>query len=405
MSLITPGEARARILAAASPIAEIEHVGLREALGRTLAADLAALRTQPPFAASAMDGYAVRADDLASLSPLALIGEAAAGHPFHGAVGPGQCVRIFTGAPVPPGADTILIQENARRDADRVIPAQAEPRGRFVRPMGLDFKEGDALLASGLMLGPRHVGLAASMGHESLPVRRKPRIALISTGDELVAPGSVLREGEIVSSNAFAIAAMVEQAGGLALDRGVVPDDAAATAAAIAAAAEAADVVVTLGGASVGEHDLVQSSLSALGFELAFWKVALRPGKPLMMARRDRQLCLGLPGNPVSAMVCAILFLKPLILSLLGRPADAGAPWTEPAVLGCDLPANDHREDYMRAVLSRDAAGRLVATPFASQDSSMQSVMARAEALLVRPADAARAKAGDACAVILLDGL
>jgi molybdopterin molybdotransferase len=402
MSMTLPAEARRRILAAATPIADAEPASLEHCAGRTLAADVAALRTQPPFSASAMDGYAVRCDDLHIDRALSVIGQSAAGHPFDGVLDQGEAVRIFTGAMLPVGADTVLIQENARVvDASRIMPTQAEPKGRFVRLAGLDFQTGDTLLNAGTVLDGRHIGLAASMGHVALSVRRRPKVALLSTGDELVMPGEVLRPGQIVSSNAIALAAMARRAGGEPRDHGIVPDTLAATRDAIMRASDGADVLITSGGASVGEHDFVQAALKEAGFSIDFWKVAVRPGKPLMLGVRGRTICIGLPGNPVSSMVCGLLFVAPLIRQMLGQP-DAEADGREPARLASALPANDLREDYMRASLSRAADGHWLVRPFPVQDSSVQRLLAAADALLVRPAHAPAAAAGDPCEIIRL---
>jgi molybdopterin molybdotransferase len=402
MSMTSPAEARRRILGAATPILDIEHLGLDACLGRTLASAVAALRTQPPFAASAMDGYAVRADDLAIGRALRVTGQSAAGHPFQSGVGPGEAVRIFTGAVVPDGADTILIQESATQRPDgTVMPTQTETKGRFVRRAGLDFCTGDILLDAGLVLDGRHLGLAASMGHVTLPVRRKPRIAILSTGDELVMPGTETGLGQIVSSNAIALSATARRAGAEPRDFGIVPDTLGATRDAITRASHDADILVTSGGASVGEHDFVQEALKGAGFSIAFWKVAVRPGKPLMLGVRGQTICIGLPGNPVSSMVCALLFMVPLIRHMLGQ-ATADADSRELARLACALPANDMREEYMRASLSRGADGHWIATPFPVQDSSVQRLLAAADALLIRPAHAPAAAAGDACQFIRL---
>lgn len=402
MSMTLPAEARRRILAAAMPIEDIEQASLVLCLGRTLADDVAALRTQPPFSASAMDGYAVRAGDLLGGEALTVIGQSAAGHPFGEAIGHRQAVRIFTGAVVPEGADTILIQENARLLAEaRVLPTQSETKGRFVRRAGLDFKTGDVLLKAGLVLDGRHIGLAASMGHQVIPVRRKPKVAILSTGDELVLPGESTRAGQIISSNALALAAMATQAGAEHHDHGIVPDTLAATRDAIMRASDGADILITSGGASVGEHDFVQAALQEAGFIINFWKVAVRPGKPLMLGVRGRTICIGLPGNPVSSMVCGLLFVAPLIRLMLGQ-ANAAADGREPARLSTPLPANDMREEYMRASLRRDADGQWLVTPFPVQDSSVQRLMAAADALLIRPAHAPAAAAGDPCEIIRL---
>jgi molybdopterin molybdotransferase len=401
MSLLSVDDALRMVLDYAREPLPAEQVAIGQAAGRTLAAPLAALRTQPPFAASAMDGYAVRAADIAAPGArLAVVGVAPAGHAFAGAVRPGEAVRIFTGAPVPEGADTILIQENADADGDAVIARTAEAAGRFVRPAGLDFTAGETLLHAGHRMGPRSQALAAAMGHAEVPVRRRPRVAVLATGDELVRPGEAMRPDQIVASNVYAIAGMVTQAGGVPIDLGIATDDFAALEAAVAAAEEAgADVLVTLGGASVGDHDLVQSALTRRGMRLGFWRIAMRPGKPLIFGSLGRMAILGLPGNPVSSIVCAHLFLEPLLRALAGDP-DAGADRSGPAVLGGPLPANDMRQDYLRARLSVDADGRTVATPFARQDSSMLRLLADAQALVVRPPHAPPAAAGDPCRIL-----
>lgn len=403
MALTPVADALAGILAGASPIRERETVPLDRAEGRTLAADVAALRTQPPFPASAMDGFAVRAADIATVpARLALIGTSAAGHAFTGTVGPGQCVRIFTGAPVPAGADAILIQENARAEGNMVEALSPVTAGRFVRQAGLDFREGEVLLRAGRRLGPSAVALAAAMGHATLPVVRRPRVAILATGDELVRPGEPTGPDQIVASNTYAVAAIAERAGAEALDLGIARDDLPALTAAIDAARDAgADVLVTLGGASVGDHDLVQRALAARGWELGFWRIAMRPGKPLMHGRLGAMTVLGLPGNPVSSIVCSLIFLVPLVRALSGDP-DAGAVATQPARLGVDLPANDERQDYLRARLTAGEDGTLVATPFPRQDSSMLRLMAEAEALVVRAPHAPAARAGDPCRIIRL---
>lgn len=397
--MIPVAEARARILSAFGPLAA-ETVSLAAAHGRTLAADLRAKLTQPPAPVSAMDGYAVRASDIATPpASLKLVGSAPAGRPFAGTVGPGECVRIFTGALLPDGADTILIQENAEADGTNVRALQAEPRGRWVRPAGLDFKEGDLALAAGTLLDARHVGLAAATNHAWLDVRRRPRVAILSTGDEIVLPGGTPAPGQIVSSNGPALAAFVSAAGGDPVLLPIAPDDTKALQA-IAAGARGCDLLVTTGGASVGEHDLVRSALGADGLVLDFWQIAMRPGKPLMFGRYGDVQLIGLPGNPVSSLVCATLFVGPAIATMLGR-ASVG-PVTSRAVLGRDLPANDRREEYMRARLSSRADGATVATPFDKQDSSMVALLAKAEALAIRPANAPAAKAGEPVDIIRL---
>ena len=400
--LLPVAEALARVLASVPAALGAETVMLAAARGRTLACDLAALRTQPPFNASAMDGYALRAADLAAIpAQLRVIGASAAGHGFPGAVGPGEAVRIFTGAPVPSGADTVVIQENTTTNGDGVTILQAEPLGRNIRVAGLDFSVGDLLLERGTLLGPCELALAAAMNHATLPVTRRPRIALLATGDELVKPGDAVGPDQIVTSNTYAVGGYAQAAGADVIDLGIAGDTFAQIEAGIRAAREAgADVLVTLGGASVGDHDLVQTALANEGMELGFWKIAMRPGKPLMHGRIGDMQILGLPGNPVSAIVCGVLFLTPLIRALAGDPL-AGADQTEAAILGGDLPPNDSRQDYLRATL-KPGEGLPVATPFGRQDSSMLRVLARSHCLVVRPPHAPAAKAGDPCRMIRL---
>jgi molybdopterin molybdotransferase len=311
-------------------------------------------------------------------------------------------VRIFTGAPMPKDADTVLMQE----DADGVGSAEITVRvpstkGRFVRPAGLDFSEGAVLLTAGRVLDSAALGLAAAMGHPILPVRRRPKVAILATGDELVAPGDPAGPDQIVASNSFSLMALVEKAGGEALDLGIARDDHDDLGAKIASARAAdADVLITLGGASVGEHDLVQAALTRAGLSLGFWKIAMRPGKPMMTGRLGRMVVVGLPGNPVSSIVCGHLFVLPLIEALLGME-DCARDRSIPAILGRDMPANDEREDYVRADLEMTAAGWR-ATPFDRQDSSMLGTLARARCLTIRPAFAKPAKQGDACRVLML---
>ena len=401
--MIRVAEARERIVGRFAPL-PAEIVPLSAADGRVLADDVPARLTQPPMAVSAMDGYAVRAADTQSPGArLRLIGEAPAGRPFGGAVGPGETVRIFTGGPVPTGADAILIQENAERDGNSIAVAGPVAEGRYIRPAGLDFSEGEILLPAGRVLRPRDIGLAAAANAPWLPVVRKPVVAILATGDEIVLPGDPMGPGRIVSSNSWALAAFVERNGGAAQNLGIAGDDPAALQAAVRGM-EHADLLVTTGGASVGEHDLIQSALGDIGLEVDFWKIAMRPGKPLIYGALKRDSgstpFLGLPGNPVSALVCALMFMTPALQRMLGRPADG--PPTETAILGTDLAANDEREDYLRATLSADEAGRPVATPFAKQDSSMLSRLSTADALIVHPPHAPPAAAGDSVAIISL---
>jgi molybdopterin molybdotransferase len=400
---LSVAEARGQILAAARRIADIEDVPLSQALGRTLAKDLAAKRTQPPVAVSAMDGYALRAADLATLPvQLKRIGESAAGHGFAGEVKSGECVRIFTGAPVPQGADTVLMQEYVRTDGDMIAPQKMVAAGDFIRKAGLDFSAGDLLLTAGSTLGPVEIALAAAMDHAKLPVLRRPRIAILATGDELVRPGNAIGEHQITASNSFAIAAYTQLAGGEPIDLGIAGDDFSALEAGIKAARDArADVLVTLGGASVGDHDLVKSALVKEGMELGFWRIAMRPGRPLIHGRLGDMLILGMPGNPVSAIVCSVLFLLPLVRALCGDyPPETELG--EPAILGGALRANDGRQDFLRASLTQSAASLPVAIPLNQQDSSLLRVMAQAQCLIIRMPQAPEAKIGDPCRVIRL---
>lgn len=400
MALVPVTEALERLLNGATVLPG-ESVTLMDAADRVLAEPVVALRTQPPFNASAMDGYAARAADVASVpARLSVIGMAPAGRGFEGTVGPAQAVRIFTGAPLPSGADTIVIQENVRREGNAVIVQQGAPPGRFVRAAGLDFKEGDARLERGRLLTVRDVALAAAMNHAVLPVYRRPRVAIFSTGDELRAAGSELGAGQVISTNGVALAAMARAEGALPLDFGIVPDRLEDTVAAIRRVrAWGADVLVTSGGASVGDHDLVQPALAAEGLSLAFWRIAMRPGKPLMFGNLGATRVLGMPGNPVSTYVCALLFLIPLIRLQCGR-SDTGLP-VETARLGRDLPANDEREEYLRSRFE-SVRGEAVATPLSVQDSSMMSALAAAECLVVRRAHEPPAKRGDPCRIVRL---
>ena len=402
MKLLPVAEALARVLDEAEPLAA-EPVPLMDAAGRVLAADLAARRTQPPADVSAMDGYAVRADDVANApARLKVVGEVAAGRPFAGGVAAGEAARIFTGGVMPPGADTVVMQELTRREGASVIVEKPARRGRNVRAAGLDFHAGEVLLTKGRHLTGRDVALAASMNHAALPVHRRPRVAIVATGDELVPPGTEPGPGQIVYSNVYSLAAVVRSEGAEAIDLGVVPDRLEATIAMVRRARDlAVDVLVTAGGASVGDYDLVQPALAAEGLTLAFWKVALRPGKPLLFGRLGGMRVLGLPGNPVSAYVCAFLFLVPLIRRLTGREG-LESP-TESAILGGDLAANDERTDYVRSTLRRDGDGQLIATPFPLQDSSMSLPLAKADCLVIREPYAPSATAGSYCRIVRLD--
>ena len=400
MSLLPVDEALERVLEGLRPL-PAEDVPLEEAVGRSLTGSLRALRTQPPFDASAMDGYAVRSDDVREVpAELTVIGVSAAGQRFTGTVGPGEAVRIFTGAPVPEGADAILLQENAEPVADRRIRA-LEPvaPGRHIRRAGLDFREGDVVLEDRRILDPAAISLAAAAGHPRLTVARRPLVAVIATGDELVPPGTLPGPDQIVASNSFGIAALARQDGADVLDLGIAPDRKEAIAETLRKALLAsADLIVTLGGASVGEHDLVRAALAEAGAQLSFWKIAMRPGKPLMFARLSKARVLGLPGNPISSLVCAHLFLRPMIARLSGR---IYAPDLRPAVLARPMKANDGRRDYVRATVASGPGG-LIATPFERQDSSMLTTLAAANALIVREPHAPAAEAGARCQVLVL---
>ena len=401
MALLSVGDALAQVLDQVG-VLDSETVPLRLAHQRVLAEQVVALRTQPPFAASAMDGYAMRADDLAIGHPLRLIGESAAGQGFSGVLGPDECVRIFTGAPIPQGADTIVIQEHVRVDGETITPTHDTDRLRHIRPAGLDFSQGDSLLGPGQRLSPSSLSLAAAMGHPQLRVTRKPRVAILATGDELVQPGEICGPDQIVASNHFAVGAMVESLGGIAIDLGIAKDTHEALEAAFQSAEDQkADILVTLGGASVGDRDLVQSGLAQRGMQLGFWRIAMRPGKPLIFGSLGSMRILGLPGNPVSSIICAQIFLAPLIKSLLGDATARHDPTSE-AVLGCDLKQNDLRQDYMRASITGTRNGLPVVVPFRSQDSSMLGLMSQAQALLIRAPFAPAAKENDPCRIILL---
>ncbi len=381
MGLLPVEQAKARILDGVTPT-EAERVELSAAFGRVLADDVRARITQPPFDASAMDGYAVRAEDVIEIpATLKVIGEAPAGAAFDGEVGPGQAVRIFTGAPVPSGANTIVIQENTETSGADVAVLVAPNAGQFVRPRGLDFAEGEVLLSAGTRLGSREIALAAAMNHPALTVHRKPRVVILPTGDELIAPGGTPAPDQIISSNNYGMAAFVERYGGEAVDLGVVSDTVQALSQALQDARNA-DILITLGGASVGKHDLVQQALTDAGMALNFWKIAMRPGKPLIFGMLGATRVLGFPGNPVSTFVCAAIFLRPLLGTLLGRTPDST---NVTATLGADVKENDERQDYMRATLEWAADGTCVATPFPKQDSSMLRTLAAANGFIVRP--------------------
>ncbi|MDB5317636.1 MAG: molybdopterin molybdenumtransferase MoeA [Rhodospirillales bacterium] len=399
--MISLEDARTRILASLTPTAA-ETLSLPEAWGRVTARPVVARVTQPPADVSAMDGFAVRAADALAGAVLRRIGEAPAGHPFAGAVGAGETVRIFTGSFVPEGADAILLQEDAQAEGADVTVGETVRAGRWIRRRGLDFTAGDELIPVGTRLTARDIGLAAACNHPWLTVRRRPRIGILATGDEIALPGEPIPAGGIVSSNAHALAALVRAGGGDPVVLPIAADDRAAIAEA-ARAARACDMLVTTGGASVGDHDLVQAALGPEGFELDFWQIAMRPGKPLIWGRLGATPVLGLPGNPVSAIICAVQFLLPAIAVLSGLAA--GAPPVVRVVSGGALAANDKRFDHLRATLTEDAQGRAVATAFEQQDSSMLATLARADALILRAPFAPAVPAGTMVDAILLRAL
>ena len=370
MALMPVADALAAILSGAEPLPE-EMVALDAAYHRMLARDVAARRTQPPQAMSAMDGYAVRAADAADLNArLKVIGEVAAGRPFERTVGTDEAVRIFTGGVIPEGADAVIIQEDTAIHGDHITITEAAKAGRHIRPAGVDFREGDVLLSAGSRLTDRALALAAAMNHPELAVRRRPKVAILATGDELVMPGSSPGPGQIVYSNGYALRALARGEGAETIDLGIAADTLAATTAGIRRARDAgADILITTGGASVGDHDLVKSALEAEGVAMAFWQIAMRPGKPMMHGRLGAMRVIGLPGNPVSSYVCAFLFLVPLIRALFGR-ATVDHRARRPCSAATSPPMTSAR--IICAPASRSATdGTLIATPVDHQDCSL----------------------------------
>jgi molybdopterin molybdotransferase len=349
-----------------------------------------------------MDGYALRATDGLLDARLRVIGAAPAGHPFDGRVGPGEAVRLFTGSVVPSGADAILLQEDATRDGDAVRVNEAVVGGRHIRRKGQDFAAGDVVLQAGRRITARDVGLVAAANYPWLSVHRRPRVAILATGDEIAMPGEPIPSGGIVSSNSHALAALVRAAGGAPVILPVAPDDRSAIGA-VADSVVGMDMLVTTGGASVGDHDLVIESLKARGMTLDFWQIAMRPGKPLLFGQLGATPVLGLPGNPVSAMVCATLFLLPALARLSGLPA--APPPVSTAILGAPVKQNDRRADHLRATVGADSVGRVVVTPFPVQDSAMLRRMALADALVLRAPHAPALPEGAEVGIIRLNSL
>jgi molybdopterin molybdotransferase len=399
--MISVEEARLRILHALRPT-PAEIVALADAWNRVTAQPVAARLTQPPVDVSAMDGYALRSADGTLNARLLVAGAAPAGHPFNGVVRTGEAVRLFTGSVVPAGADAILLQEDATRDGDVVQVNEAVVAGRHIRRAGQDFVAGDVVLATGKRITARDVGLAAAANHPWLSVHRRPRVAILATGDEIAMPGEPIPPGGIVSSNSHALAALVRAAGGEPMVLPIAVDDHDAIGA-VAESVAGMDMLVTTGGASVGDHDLVVEALKARGMTLDFWQIAMRPGKPLLFGQLGATPVLGLPGNPVSAMVCGILFLLPALSRLSGLPA--APPPVSTAILGAAVKANDHRADHLRASVSTDETGRIVVVPFPVQDSAMLRRLARADALILRAPLAPALPEGAEVAIIRLDSL
>ncbi len=398
--MISVDEAFEQVMSGISPL-EAEEISVADGLDRVLAADVASRVTQPPDAMSAMDGYAVRAEDVASVPvTLTQIGESAAGNGYDGKIGLGETVRIFTGAPLPDGADAIVIQEDTDTDGDQITVLEGVATGRYVRPAGLDFAEGDVLLKAPKRLNSRDIALICAMNVPWISVMRRPRVAILSTGDELVMPGEPIGPNQIISSNSVGLSAFVQAAGGIPINLGIAKDTSESLQQKLKGIA-GADMLITIGGASVGDYDLIESVLGKEGLDINFGKVAMRPGKPLIFGKIMGIPMLGLPGNPVSAGVTSALFLKPAIDLMLGFEANA-TPQSS-ALLGRDLDENDRRQDYLRSNLEVNDEGELVATPFSKQDSSMLATFSKADCLVIRSPHAPAAKKGARVPIIRLD--
>lgn len=392
--------ARARILEKFSACG-LETVSLAEGCGRVLAQPLTARLSNPPISVSSMDGYALKAEDAQSGATLRVIGEAPAGHPSSLKVENGTCLRLFTGSQIPAGADMVMIQENVRREGDHATLLGNGRKGQFIRQEGQDFRKGDILVPAGKTLGPRDIGLAAAGGHIWLPVSRRPRIGILATGDEIILPGDPASSDSIVNSGAFMLTALLQSLGAEVLLLPIARDNAASLSAAVRQA-HTLDLLVTIGGASVGTYDVVRSTLEAHGLDLNFWKIAMRPGKPLMFGQLGHTPVLGLPGNPVAALVCSLVFIRPALQKLLGQPVPDTME-TEPALLGADIGENDQRQDFMRCRLTPRDDGQLpLATPFTSQDSAQLNIFAQSQALLIRAPFAPAEKAGAPCRILRL---
>lgn len=392
--------ARARILEKLSACGP-ETVALPAACGRILAQPLTARLSNPPVSVSSMDGYAARAADAHQGATLTVIGEAPAGHPTPLSLKQGECVRLFTGSQIPDGADTVLIQENVVQNGTQATLSAAGRKGQFIRAQGQDFTAGHPLLPAGRVLSPQDIGLAAAAGHVWLPVARKPRIGVLATGDEIILPGDPAKPDSIMNSGAIMVTAFLNSLGAEATMLPIARDNTAALSAAIAHAAHL-DLLITIGGASVGTYDLVREALKPHGLTLDFWKIAMRPGKPLMSGQLGTTPMIGLPGNPVAAMVCSMVFVAPAVQALMGQAVPPELP-TEPAILGADVKENDQRQDFLRCTLSPQPEGQPpLATPFASQDSAQLNILAQSNALLLRAPFAPAQAAGTPCRIMRL---